>query len=151
MNSNPFNTSDSVSLLRKTTNGFGDRTSDSYSISFSTDDDEKYKRPKNWEEFKKEYYQLEKKIRKSLESLHHQQIEFSKQLSLSEYHLSFDFIVLILISSPGKPKKTDKKELYDSFKTLSADTQKDFKNVSGIFHCRSHNPTLFRCNCCLSL
>jgi hypothetical protein len=95
MNNNPFNTSDSVSLLRKTANGFHDKPSDSYAISFSTDDDEKYKRSKNWEEFKKEYYQLEKKIRKSLESLHHQQIEFSKQLSLSEY--PFMQILLLII------------------------------------------------------
>lgn len=85
MNTNPFHTSDSVSLLRKTANGSHDNSSDSYAITFATDSDDKYKRPKNWEEFKKDYYQLEKKIRKSLESLHHQLIEFSKQLSLSEY------------------------------------------------------------------
>lgn len=79
-----FGTNDSVSLLRKTADGSGEKPSDNYSISFGSTDDDKYKRIKNWEEFKKEYYSLEKKIRKSLENLHHQLIEFSKQLSLTE-------------------------------------------------------------------
>ena len=39
---------------------------------------------KSWDEFKKEYYQLEKKIKKSLENLHLIQIEFTKHISLME-------------------------------------------------------------------
>ena len=39
---------------------------------------------KTWDEFKKEYYQLEKKIKKSLENLHLIQIEFTKHISLIE-------------------------------------------------------------------
>lgn len=44
---------------------------------------------KNWDEFKKEYYQLEKKIKKALENLHSTQIEFTKHISLLEYILLF--------------------------------------------------------------
>lgn len=85
MNGSAFNTGDSVSLLRKTDNGLNGKSSDDYAITIGFDEDSKYKRLKNWEEFKKEYYLLEKKIRKSLENLQHQFIEVSKQLSLSEY------------------------------------------------------------------
>ena len=40
---------------------------------------------KSWDEFKKEYYHLEKKMKKSLESLHVILIEFTKHISLAEY------------------------------------------------------------------
>ena len=40
---------------------------------------------KSWDEFKKEYYHLEKKMKKSLESLHIILIEFTKHISLAEY------------------------------------------------------------------
>ena len=39
---------------------------------------------KSWDEFKKEYYQLEKKIKKALENLHVIMIEFAKHISLSK-------------------------------------------------------------------
>ena len=38
----------------------------------------------SWDDFKKEYYTLEKKIKKSLENLYLVQIEFNKQISLLE-------------------------------------------------------------------
>jgi hypothetical protein len=43
-----------------------------------------FEQRKSWDEFKKEYYQLEKKIKKSLENLHLIQIEFTKHISLME-------------------------------------------------------------------
>jgi hypothetical protein len=43
-----------------------------------------FEQKKSWDEFKKEYYQLEKKIKKSLENLHLIQIEFTKHISLME-------------------------------------------------------------------
>jgi hypothetical protein len=46
---------------------------------------------KSWDEFKKEYYALEKKIKKSLENLHLIQIEFTKHISFMEY---FDMIIM---------------------------------------------------------
>ncbi len=41
---------------------------------------------KTWDEFKKEYYSLEKKIKKGLESMHLTLIEFTKHISLAEYN-----------------------------------------------------------------
>ena len=42
---------------------------------------------KSWEEFKREYYVFEKKIKKSLESLHLILIDFTRSISLGEYLL----------------------------------------------------------------
>lgn len=39
---------------------------------------------KSWDEFKKEYYQLEKKVKKALENLHVIMIDFAKHISLSK-------------------------------------------------------------------
>lgn len=53
------------------------------------DSNNPFEQKKSWEDFKKEYYQLEKKIKKSLENLHLIQIEFTKHLSLIEYILPY--------------------------------------------------------------
>lgn len=39
---------------------------------------------KTWDEFKREYYVLEKKIKKGLETLHLTLIEFTKHISLAK-------------------------------------------------------------------
>lgn len=44
---------------------------------------------KSWEEFKREYYLFEKKIKKSLESLHLILIDFTRNISLGEYCVAF--------------------------------------------------------------
>ena len=82
---NSFKTpDDSIATLRSSGATANGSQSSSYALSFSFDEEEKYRRPKNWEEFKKEYYKLEKKICKELENMRHQLSEFSKQLSLTE-------------------------------------------------------------------
>ena len=47
---------------------------------------------KSWDEFKREYYLMEKRMKKALESLHVILIEFTKQISLNEYRF---FLVVL--------------------------------------------------------
>ena len=47
---------------------------------------------KSWDEFKREYYLIEKKIKKGLESLHLTLIEFTKHISLAEYFCLICFV-----------------------------------------------------------
>ena len=57
---------------------------DRNSISIFINENDPFDKSLNWDDFKKEYYTLEKKIKKSLESLYLIQIEFTKQISLPE-------------------------------------------------------------------
>lgn len=59
-------------------------TQDSYFVASDDLESNPFDGKRNWDEFKKEYYQLEKKIKKSLESLHVILIEFTKNISLAE-------------------------------------------------------------------
>ena len=56
----------------------------SISIFINENENNPFDRSFNWDDFKKEYYILEKKIKKSLENLYSIQIEFTKQISLLE-------------------------------------------------------------------
>jgi len=71
----------------------------------------------NWDDFKKEYYALEKKIKKSLENLHLIQIEFTKQISLLESH-------------NGVGHKIN---LYENFKNESTQSKIDLERMSKLF------------------
>ena len=59
-------------------------TKDEVSILITDNENNPFERILHWDDFKKEYYALEKKIKKSLENLHLIQIEFTKQISLLE-------------------------------------------------------------------
>jgi len=67
----------------------------------------------NWEDFKKEYSVLDKKIKKALENLHLIQIEFTKQISILESNNAIN----------------NKINLYDNFKNESLQTKIDIENM----------------------
>jgi len=99
-----------------TTDGSGTGR-DSISISINENDHNPFDKLLNWDDFKKEYYTLEKKMKKSLENLHLIQIEFTKQISLLESNNSFN----------------SKVNLYDNFKNESHQTKSDLDNMSKLF------------------
>jgi len=79
---------------------------------------------KSWDEFKKEYYQIEKKIKKALESLHLILIEFTKQISLAD-------------SRTAKEDNTVK--LCQDFQNTSKQARTDLDQLSNLFKCLKRN------------
>jgi hypothetical protein len=74
---------------------------------------------KTWDEFKKEYYQLEKKVKKSLENLHVIMIEFAKHISLT---------------GPQNSNNTSISALGQDFQSISSQVKFDLGQISELFH-----------------
>lgn len=73
---------------------------------------------KSWDEFKKEYYQLEKKIKKALENLHVIMIDFAKHISLSNSQNS---------------NNNSTCNLYKDFQHISSQVKYDLNQMSDLF------------------
>jgi len=95
------------------------RNSQDSFIDISTESDSNpFDGKKSWDEFKREYYLFEKKIKKNLESLHLILIEFTRSISLGE--------------SKARNGDSTKKQCED-FKSISGQAKEELSQLSDLF------------------
>jgi uncharacterized protein YeaO (DUF488 family) len=99
-------------------------TQDSYVSPIEDLEGNPFEGKKSWDEFKKEYYQLEKKIKKALENLHVILIEFTKHISLAD---------------SKSANNTNTANLYQDFQNISLQAKDDLGQMGDLFRSLKRN------------